>query len=156
MTPIRRSVLALATLGAFALPTSAHAVGTPVIVTGPGAYITNYTQPVAVAQPGDEMTYVNADAQPHDVVSVELGPPLAAHCVEDADPFTTGTQERFPMRDVDGDGDLDNTCPIFWSKLITVGQTTPVRGLENVQGGGRLYAFYCSIHGNMKATLIVV
>jgi len=146
MTPIRRSALALAVLGAFALPASAQAAGTPIIVTGPGSYITNYTQPVAVVQVGDEVTYVNADVQPHDVVAREFGPDTASFCGEDIDPFTTGTQRRF----------AEGSCPVFWSKLISVGQTTPVLGLENVQGGGRLYEFYCSIHGNMKATLVVV
>jgi plastocyanin len=141
-----RYLLPLAMIGALALPTTAQAVGTPVIVTGPGAYVTGYTHPVAVASPGDEITYVNADIQPHDVVAVQFGPDTASYCDDDVDPFTAGVQRRFEI----------GQCPIFWSALITVGKTTPVLGLENISGGGTIYDFFCSIHGNMKGKLVGV
>lgn len=146
MSTIRRSLSALAVAAACAMPASAHAVGTPVIVSGPGSYITNYTQPVAVAQPGDDVLYVNADAQPHDVVARTFGPDTAAYCDDDIDPFQVGVQRRFPV----------GGCPVFWTPLITIGQQAPVQGLDNVQGGPRIYDFFCTIHGNMEGQLVVL
>ena len=141
-----RTVMSLTALAAFALPSSARATGTPVIVAGPGSYITNYTQSVVVAQPGDSITYINADVQPHDVIARELGPDTPAFCGEDADMFTPGVQRRYEL----------GSCPLFWTNLISVSGSTPVLGLENIQGGGTLYDFYCSIHPNMRGTLVAV
>jgi outer membrane protein assembly factor BamB len=44
--------------------------------------------------------------------------------------------------------------PLFESALATVGQTVPVKGLENVESG-KTYGFYCSLHRGMKAQLVV-
>lgn len=146
MNSTHRTLLTIAALSAFALPGGARAAGTPVIVTGPGSYVSGYTQPVAVAQPGDEITYVNADVQPHDVVAYEKGPDTASFCDDDIDPFTAGVQRRYAL----------GKCPIFWSDVISVSKTTPVLGLENIQGGGRIYPFFCSVHPNMEGTLVAV
>ena len=43
---------------------------------------------------------------------------------------------------------------LFHSKLIGLGQTAPVDGLENVKSG-QSYSFHCSIHPGMRGTLIV-
>jgi outer membrane protein assembly factor BamB len=51
--------------------------GTP-IVSGPGAFLTNYATPVVTVQQGGSVTYTNLDAAQHDVLSVDglFGTPL--------------------------------------------------------------------------------
>ena len=44
--------------------------------------------------------------------------------------------------------------PLFSSRLVGIGEITPVNGLENVEHG-RSYAFFCSIHLGMRGTLVV-
>jgi plastocyanin len=43
---------------------------------------------------------------------------------------------------------------LFKSKLIGLGQTAPVEGLDAVKSG-QSYTFHCSIHPGMRGTLIV-
>ncbi|HVE91706.1 MAG TPA: hypothetical protein VNE62_05340 [Actinomycetota bacterium] len=63
------AVVAPAVAGA----TPAAAVGPP-IAAGPGSLAAGYTTPAAAGQSGGEMTFVNGDFAPHDVVSVDRGP----------------------------------------------------------------------------------
>ena len=44
--------------------------------------------------------------------------------------------------------------PVFSTKLIGLGETAPVEGLDKVQAGGS-YPFYCSLHPGMRGTLSV-
>jgi outer membrane protein assembly factor BamB len=44
--------------------------------------------------------------------------------------------------------------PLFQSKLIGLGESTPVEGTEKL-ASGKSYSFYCSIHPGMKGTLAV-
>jgi plastocyanin len=44
--------------------------------------------------------------------------------------------------------------PVFNTKLIGLGETAPVEGLDKVQAG-RSYPFYCSLHPGMRGTLSV-
>ena len=44
--------------------------------------------------------------------------------------------------------------PIFQSKLIGLGESTPVEGTEKL-AAGKTYSFYCSVHPGMKGTLAV-
>jgi outer membrane protein assembly factor BamB len=44
--------------------------------------------------------------------------------------------------------------PLFQSKLIGLGESTPVDGTEKLEAG-KTYGFYCSIHPGMKGTLSV-
>jgi plastocyanin len=143
MRRITSTLFALAGLGLLA-PTQAQAVGTPVIIAGPGGATVNYTQPVAVAQPGDDIDLIVVDIAPHDVVSIAKGPDTAPHCSEDSNP-APGTQRRFPL----------GHCPVFWSELVGAGTITPVRGLENIEPG-EIYTFYCTIHSNMEGQLIAI
>jgi len=123
-------IAALAMLGS-----TAAAAGTPVIVSGPGSYLVNYTQPVIVASVGDIVAYVNLDVQRHDVVADGVYRPTdsAEWCV------LFGADE----------------CPLFWTPLIGLGQQTEVRGLEDVESG-TTYDFLCTIHQNMWGLLVVV
>jgi outer membrane protein assembly factor BamB/plastocyanin len=44
--------------------------------------------------------------------------------------------------------------PLFQSKLIGLGETAPVEGVEKLQSG-KSYAFYCTVHPGMRGTLVV-
>ena len=44
--------------------------------------------------------------------------------------------------------------PLFRSKLIGLGESAPVEGLDKVQSG-QSYEYYCSVHPGMRGTLIV-
>jgi plastocyanin len=47
-----------------------------------------------------------------------------------------------------------NGAPLFQSKLIGLGEATPVVGVDKLESG-HSYAFYCSVHPGMRGTLIV-
>jgi polyvinyl alcohol dehydrogenase (cytochrome) len=59
-----------------------------------------------------------------------------------------------PQHDVVADEKAPDGSPLFSSKLVGVGEVTPVEGLDRVQAG-KSYGFYCSIHPGMRGTLIV-
>ena len=44
--------------------------------------------------------------------------------------------------------------PIFNSKLVGLGEVTPVNGVNKLASGN--YAFYCTIHPGMTGTLAVL
>ena len=46
-------------------------------------------------------------------------------------------------------------CPVFWTPLLGLGETTELKGLQNTQPG-RTYTFYCSLHPGMRGSLAVV
>jgi polyvinyl alcohol dehydrogenase (cytochrome) len=58
------------------------------------------------------------------------------------------------QHDVTSDDDAPGGGPLFHTKLIGLGQTTEVEGLDDVQSG-HTYGFYCSIHPGMRGSLIV-
>ena len=103
-------------------------------VSGPAGPFTGWTQPVLLVRAGDTVTYVNADAFQHDVVSTTVMGPDTDWCV--AAKFAPGK------------------CPLIWSPLIGVGETTKVYGLENLKPGQQV-PFVCTLHGAMKGTLMV-
>jgi plastocyanin len=45
-------------------------------------------------------------------------------------------------------------APLFRSKLIGLGESAPVQGLERVKAG-QSYEFFCSVHPGMRGTLYV-
>jgi plastocyanin len=47
-----------------------------------------------------------------------------------------------------------NGKPIFNSKLVGLGEVTPVNGVDKLASGN--YAFYCTIHPGMTGTLAVL
>jgi plastocyanin len=116
---------------AFALPAQSQVPG--VIVAGPGSYLfagTYYT-PAAVAEKDGTVTLVNADIQLHDVVAVDAyGPQTQPWCTS------------YPL----------GKCPLFWTPLVALGQTTELQGTENLTPG-ETYKFKCSIHPWMQGTL---
>jgi polyvinyl alcohol dehydrogenase (cytochrome) len=64
------------------------------------------------------------------------------------------TSLDLPQHDVVAVDDGPDGQPLFKSRLIGLGETAPVEGLDRVEPGRR-YEFYCSIHPNMRGTLIV-
>lgn len=101
-------------------------------VSGPGAQLTGWTQPVLVVREGDTVTYTNADVALHDVVSKGVFGPDTGWCA----------QAQFPL----------GQCPLVWTPLLGVGGQSKVYGLDNVRPGQDV-PFVCTIHGNMKGTL---
>ena len=57
------------------------------------------------------------------------------------------------QHDVTSDQTVDGK-PLFSSRLVGLGESTPVDGLDRVESG-QSYAFHCSIHPGMRGTLIV-
>ena len=115
----------------------APAAKAAVAVTGPGGFVAGYLPPIVVIAPGEGITYTNADVAPHNFVAYES---YLSKKQAKKSPWCTGYDK--------------GKCPTFWSQTITLGKSTEVLGLENVESG-KSYAFYCSLHPGMKGTLIV-
>lgn len=125
--------VAVCSLALMAMAGPANAV---VVFSGPGSFAAGYTTPVVVAPVGGPLTYVNGDAQPHNVIAFE---DFLSKKVAKKTPWCKGYAK--------------GECPIFWSKTVTLGGQTPVEGLENTESGAQ-YVFFCSIHPGMKGTLV--
>ena len=137
--------LALARGAAGLMAWPATAAGTA-IVAHPGAISTGYTTPVMVVQAGGELTFVNGDIAQHDVVADEYGPDTSDWCgpLDPDRPEDPNTNPRMFQL---------GRCPLFWSPLVPLGATTPVYGMENL-AAGQSYEFFCSIHANMRGTIV--
>ena len=107
------------------------------VVSGPQGQFYGYATPVVVANKGGDVSYTNIDLVRHDVIQDPRTDGVAG---PDSKPWCG----RFP----------DGKCPVFWTPLMGLGQTTSVRGLENVKRG-QTYTFYCSLHPGMRGRLIV-
>ncbi|HVF52237.1 MAG TPA: plastocyanin/azurin family copper-binding protein [Actinomycetota bacterium] len=108
-----------------------------VALTGPGGFAAGYLTPVVVAMQGEAITYVNGDIAPHNFVALDdFLPHKLAKKTDWCSAYDKGK------------------CPLFWSDKIGAGQMTDVLGVENLEAGGQ-YAFFCTVHPNMKGTLII-
>jgi plastocyanin len=58
-----------------------------------------------------------------------------------------------PPHDVTSVAQSGSGAPLFKSKLVGIGEVTPVVGVDKLAAG--TYPFYCSIHPGMKGTLAV-
>lgn len=106
--------------------------GTPVVAL-PGAWTTNYANPIAVVAEGARLDHVNLDLMRHNVVASDASRPAdRPWCA-----FYAGA------------------CPLFWSATVGTGAVTPVVGLEDAEPL-RPYEFYCTLHHNMVGQLIVL
>jgi plastocyanin len=131
---MRRSIVALLTAGLVAAVAGpAHAA---VAVAGPGGFAAGFATPVVVVAKGEALTFVNGDLPPHNFVAVD-----AFLSKKDA--------KKTKWCSAYGKG----KCPLFWSPSITAGESTDVLGLDRLEPG-KQYAFFCSLHPNMKGTLI--
>jgi plastocyanin len=92
---------------------------------------------VVVAQHNGTLTYANADPTAvHNFVAERVYGATTK-------PWCSASQRQ------------NNTCPLFWSATIGIGQT-PVLGLDQAAGAGTPYPFFCTVHPNMKGTLAVI
>ena len=108
-----------------------------VVATAPGGYAAGWIPPVVVIAEGEGIDYTNADIAPHNFVAANsYVPKKAAKKTKWCSAFDKGK------------------CPLFWSPTIGLGDTTTVSGLNRVVSG-KQYAFICTLHPNMKGTLIV-
>ncbi|HEU4480675.1 MAG TPA: plastocyanin/azurin family copper-binding protein [Actinomycetota bacterium] len=135
---ISRSRLTLAAaLGCCALVATSIPAAAGVAAAGPGGFAAGFLTPVVVIAEGEGITFVNGDAAPHDFVADGVFlPPKAAGKARWCSSFSK------------------KRCPLFWSARATAGESVEVEGLERV-GAGKQYPFYCSLHPNMKGTLVV-
>ena len=131
---MRRTTLLIALVGLLSAATpSANAA---VAATGPGGFVAGYVTPVVVMQEGDGVTYYNFDVAPHNFVAD--GVYLSKKAAKKAKWCTA----------------FEGKCPIFWSPQITAGESTEVQGLDALKSGDQ-YGFLCTVHPNMKGTLVV-
>jgi len=121
----------------------AGAVAEERAIAGPGGFAHGYLTETVTISKGDSIAFANLDIFEHNVV----------HDVE-ADGFG-GKRNAAWCRSDEGDHhEHAHGCPVFWSELIAAGETTQVRGLRRVKPG-KSYTFFCTLHHNMKGTLVV-
>jgi plastocyanin len=58
------------------------------------------------------------------------------------------------LHDVTSDQKGPDGTPLFRSKLIGLGESAPIEGLDKVEPG-KQYGFFCSVHPGMRGTLAV-
>ncbi len=132
---MRRIFLAIATLSV-AIGGAAPA-GAAEAVAGPGSYQAGYLTPLVVVERGETLTLSNFDVAGHNFVA--SGAYLSKKAARKAK-WCSG----FPR----------GKCPLFWSPTVGANDSTEVLGLKAVKSGTE-YAFFCSLHPNMKGTLLV-
>ena len=132
---IQRAVVAAASAAlVLAASAPAHAA---IAAAVPGSFAAGFATPVVVAAQGETVTFVNADAAPHNFV---------------ADGVYLSKKDAKKSRWCSGY--TLKTCPLFWSPTIAAGETTGVEGLERLEAG-KQYPFFCSLHPGMKGTLVI-
>ena len=124
-------LLAASLVAVFAGP--AHAA---VAAAGPGGFAAGFATPVVVVAPGEALTFANADVAPHNVTAVDAF--LSKKDAKKSKWCTAFDKGK---------------CPLFWSPTITAGEQTSVEGLDKLVSG-KQYTFICTLHPNMKGTLI--
>ena len=115
------------------LPGSAHAA---VAAAGPGGFAAGFATPVVVVAKGESLTFANGDVAPHNVTAVDAF--LSRKDAKKAKWCSAFDKGK---------------CPLFWSPTITAGEQTEVEGLDRIEPG-KQYAFICTVHPNMKGTLV--
>ncbi|HEX2240169.1 MAG TPA: cupredoxin domain-containing protein [Actinomycetota bacterium] len=145
-----KAIIALAVV-AFVEFSGAAAADPPIpprAAVGPQAKFYGYLTPVIVISKGEALTFSSLDLENHDFVQdVEVdgfgGPKKMPWCSKGHDHGGAGNHhEKSPP------------CPIFWSELIGLNESTEVLGLKNLKSG-TTYSFFCTLHHGMKGKLIV-
>ena len=107
------------------------------VATAPGGFLAGFVPPVVVIAEGEAINYTNADVAPHNFVADNAFlPRRAARKAKWCSGFDAGR------------------CPLFWSATIATGESTEVLGLEPLKAGDQ-FGFLCTLHPNMKGTLVV-
>lgn len=128
-------IVVAAAAAALALIPSGAARAAPA-AAAPGGFAAGFATPVVIIAQGEGVTFHNFDIAPHDFVA--------------QDAFLS----KKAARRAKWCSGFDGKCPLFWSPKIGVGESTEVLGLKAVRSG-KSYAFYCTVHPNMKGTLVV-
>jgi plastocyanin len=105
------------------------------LVAGPGVRTTGlFTTPLVLAPVGGPVTFTNQDIQPHGVASDAYGPGAQPWCGFFA----------------------EGKCPLLWAPVTDAGgRNSQVQGLANTVSGTQ-YGLHCTLHANMRATLLVL
>lgn len=111
--------------------------GAAEVATVPGSFVAGFVPPAVVIAEGEGINYSNADIAPHNFVAAgAFLPKKAARKAKWCSSYDAGR------------------CPLFWSLTIGTGDSTEVLGLERLVAGDQ-FAFLCTLHPNMKGTLVV-
>ncbi len=136
MATVRSRLLRSALGAGLIVVLSATPAGARVAAAGPGAFATGFATPVVVTTVGGTVTFFNSDIASHNFTAAEdFVPKKRAKKAEWCASYAKGK------------------CPLFWTSTIAAGQQTDVLGLDLVKSG-ETYAFSCSIHPNMRGTLV--
>ncbi len=130
------AAIVLAT-GALTATARTHRRQGPTVVSGALAQFYGYLTPVMVVDSGGELDYANFDIVLHDVV----------HDVK-TDGVANKKKNKWCKKFDKG------SCPLFWSAKAGLGETVPVKGLNNLDVGA-IYTFLCTLHPGMKGRLVV-
>ena len=144
-SPVLRGITSAALVALFlvAVPAGAQIEERPGALALVQAKFYGYATPVIVVAPDDEVTFTNIDLEKHDVVQDVA-----------ADGFGAKKPQPWCKKPKKGHAHVHEECPLFWSKLIGLGDTTPIKGLQNLESG-QIYSFYCTLHHGMKGKLVV-
>jgi plastocyanin len=118
-------ILAPGSVGAASVPVPS------VALAGPGGFAAGFATPVVALLQGGSLTFVNADLATHNVTSL----------VKEPKRIKVGRRYKTIY------------VPLFKSADIDTGQMGDVVGVARLKPGH--YAFICSIHPNMQASLEV-
>lgn len=113
----------------------------PSAVAGPQAKFYGYLTPVVTVAKGDTLSFSSLDLERHDFV-------------QDVAVDGFGGPKKMPWCATGHHHGHGQPCPVFWSKLIGLGESTEVLGLKNLESG-KTYSFFCSLHHGMKGKLVV-
>ncbi len=130
----RLSTVTAALLVVLAIVTPASAAE---VATAPGGFLAGFLPPVVVIAEDEGITYTNADIAPHNFVADNAF--LSKKAAKKAKWCSSFDKGR---------------CPLFWSPTIATGESTAVSGLEALASGDQ-FQFLCTLHPNMKGTLVV-
>ena len=115
----------------------------PGAIALPQAKVSGYATPIIVVTKGEEITFTNLDTDLHDVV-------------QDTEKDGFGAKKMMRWCEPRGGHEHDHgeACPLFWTGLIGLGDTTRILGLKNLEAG-KTYSFFCTRHHGMKGSLVV-
>jgi plastocyanin len=108
-----------------------------IAASGPAGFVGGFATRVVAIQEGEGVTFYNFDIAPHNFVAD--GAYLSKKAAKKAKWCSA----------------FDGKCPLFWSPQITAGESTGVEGVDALKSGDQ-FGFYCTVHPNMKGTLVVI
>ncbi len=124
--------------GGASVPAAGTGAPSSEVISGPEAQEYGYLTPEMIVSKGGTLQYSNFDVARHNVVQ-----DVAA----DHKALTSGRAKwcrQFKK----------HKCPLFWSALTGLDETSPVLGVANLKPG--TYSFYCTIHPGMKGKLTIL